>query len=124
MASRELVVVEWMDAYLESDWVSGGDWKPDRNEMTTKTVGWVVYRDEDMISVAQTVQGASEPGGQAPDDLGAIWTIPAPWVISIAHVDVRAESPPRESPLSGQRLSLPALGSSPLGTAPPQGCSS
>ena len=50
MASSSLVLIEWLDALAQGEWH-----EPKREDLHCKTVGFVVYEDEQQIELAGTV---------------------------------------------------------------------
>lgn len=50
MASSSLVLVEWLDALAQGEWH-----EPKREDLHCKTVGFVVYEDEQQIELAGTI---------------------------------------------------------------------
>ena len=50
MASSSLVVVEWLDALAQGEWH-----EPKREDLHCKSVGFVVYEDDQQIELAGTV---------------------------------------------------------------------
>ena len=50
MASSSLVLVEWLDALAQGEWH-----EPKREDLQCKTVGFVVYEDDQQIELAGTI---------------------------------------------------------------------
>ena len=50
MASTSIVFIEWLDALAQGEWH-----EPKREDLHCKTVGFVVYEDEQQIELAGTV---------------------------------------------------------------------
>jgi hypothetical protein len=50
VASSSLVLVEWLDALAQGEWH-----EPKREDLHCKTVGFVVYEDEQQIELAGTI---------------------------------------------------------------------
>lgn len=50
VASSNLVLVEWLDALAQGEWH-----EPKREDLQCKTVGFVVYEDEQQIELAGTI---------------------------------------------------------------------
>jgi hypothetical protein len=50
VASSNLVLVEWLDALAQGEWH-----EPKREDLHCKTVGFVVYEDEQQIELAGTI---------------------------------------------------------------------
>lgn len=50
MESSKLVLVEWLDALAQGEWH-----EPKREELLCKTVGFVVYEDDQQIELAGTI---------------------------------------------------------------------
>jgi hypothetical protein len=50
VASSNLVLVEWLDALAQGEWH-----EPKREDLQCKTVGFIVYEDEQQIELAGTI---------------------------------------------------------------------
>jgi hypothetical protein len=50
VAASSLVVVEWLDALAQGEWH-----EPKREDLQCKTVGFIVYEDEQQIELAGTI---------------------------------------------------------------------
>jgi len=50
VASSSLVLIEWLDALAQGEWH-----EPKREDLYCKTVGFVVYEDEQQIELAGTI---------------------------------------------------------------------
>lgn len=50
MAASKLVVVDWLDALAQGEWH-----EPKREDLKCKSVGFIVYEDEQQIELAGTV---------------------------------------------------------------------
>lgn len=50
MATSSLVLVEWLDALAQGEWH-----EPKREDLHCKTVGFVVYEDDQQIELAGTI---------------------------------------------------------------------
>ena len=50
VASSSLVLVEWLDALAQGEWH-----EPKREDLQCKTVGFVVYEDDQQIELAGTI---------------------------------------------------------------------
>lgn len=50
MASSKLVLIEWLDALAQGEWHEAK-----REDLQCKTVGFVVYEDEQQIELAGTI---------------------------------------------------------------------
>lgn len=50
MAASSLVLVEWLDALAQGEWH-----EPKREDLLCKTVGFVVYEDDQQIELAGTI---------------------------------------------------------------------
>ena len=50
MASSSLVLIEWLDALAQGEWH-----EPKREDLQCKTVGFVVYEDDQQIELAGTI---------------------------------------------------------------------
>lgn len=50
MVSSSLVLVEWLDALAQGEWH-----EPKREDLQCKTVGFVVYEDDQQIELAGTI---------------------------------------------------------------------
>ena len=50
MASSSLVLVEWLDALAQGEWH-----EPKREDLQCKSVGFVVYEDDQQIELAGTI---------------------------------------------------------------------
>lgn len=50
MAASSLVVIEWLDALAQGEWH-----EPKREDLHCKTVGFVVYEDDQQIELAGTI---------------------------------------------------------------------
>ena len=50
VASSSLVLIEWLDALAQGEWH-----EPKREDLHCKTVGFVVYEDEQQIELAGTI---------------------------------------------------------------------
>lgn len=50
VATSSLVVVEWLDALAQGEWH-----EPKREDLQCKTVGFVVYEDDQQIELAGTI---------------------------------------------------------------------
>jgi hypothetical protein len=50
VASSSLVLVEWLDALAQGEWH-----EPKREDLHCKTIGFVVYEDEQQIELAGTI---------------------------------------------------------------------
>jgi len=50
VAASSLVIVEWLDALAQGEWH-----EPKREDLQCKTVGFVVYEDEQQIELAGTI---------------------------------------------------------------------
>ena len=50
LATTKLVYIEWLDALAQGEWH-----EPKREDLHCKTIGFVVYEDEQQIEVAGTI---------------------------------------------------------------------
>ena len=50
LAATKLVYIEWLDALAQGEWH-----EPKREDLLCKTIGFVVYEDEQQIEVAGTI---------------------------------------------------------------------
>lgn len=50
LASSKLVLVEWLDALAQGEWH-----EPKREDLNCKTVGFIVFEDEQQIELAGTI---------------------------------------------------------------------
>ena len=50
MAATNLVLIEWLDALAQGEWH-----EPKREELLCKSIGFVVYEDEQQIELAGTI---------------------------------------------------------------------
>ena len=98
VASSSLVLIEWLDALAQGEWH-----EPKREDLHCKTVGFVVYEDEQQIELAGTVTD-----GMCNNSI----TIPKQMIVKrkvIKLETTKRKSKGKKAPAVGERSDTPTV---------------